>query len=124
MRSTFDSCSLSTIGSPKHSSVYFSPFGEVNIRQGSYRDADVGARELLAIYDNSCEPDMIVLDMSGLSSPLHMSPRLWRMRWAGGQMPWFGAGSTTPFEEEIFTCRVVYSFIGVVCYAPGEFERS
>lgn len=47
----------------------------------------------------SCWPFMTIHMSRIVSSPLHMSPQLWRMRWAGGQMPWFGAGSTTSLRK-------------------------
>ena len=71
---------------------------------------------MLAIYDNSYEPDSLIA-----SAYVSMALEDALDRWTDA-LVW--STLYNPFEEEIFTCRVVYSFIGVIYYAPGEVERS
>ncbi|EQL29129.1 hypothetical protein BDFG_08196 [Blastomyces dermatitidis ATCC 26199] len=98
---------------------------EVRIRQGRHRDADLLTRELIIIYDNIREPDIV--DRLGhvraliAFARLAPSPEDALKRWKDVLL-W--NKFYNPLEEEVFTCGVVYLFLCITWYKLGDIDKS
>ncbi|QSS60252.1 hypothetical protein I7I51_05049 [Histoplasma capsulatum] len=95
---------------------------EVKIRQGYYWDSDLLTRELITIYDNLREPDIV--DRLGHVRALIAfarvapSPEDALERWKDVLL-W--NRFYNPLEEEVFTCGVVYLFLW---FKLGDIDKS
>ena len=100
-------------------------FVEVKIRQGCYFDADLAARELLAMYGSMREPDIV--DRFGhvraLIAFARVSPTSEDAlkRWTD-VLVWNRFYNPLE-EEEVFTCGVVYLFLCIIWYMLGNSDK-
>ncbi|OJD10139.1 hypothetical protein ACJ73_09922, partial [Blastomyces percursus] len=90
----------------------------------NYWDADLLTRELIMIYDNLREPDIV--DRLGHVRALIAfarvapTPEDALKRWEDVLL-WNGVYN--PLEEEVFTCGVVYLFLCVTWYKLGDIDK-
>ncbi|KAI1933674.1 hypothetical protein LOZ58_000370 [Ophidiomyces ophidiicola] len=98
---------------------------EIKIRRFLYQDADILARELLMIYSNFQQPDIVVRlgHVCGLIAFARLSttPEDAIKRWEA-VLEW--NRFYNPFEEEIFTCGVVYLFLSIIWRNIGNHYKS
>lgn len=100
-------------------------FVEVQIRQGHYRDAGDGVKELLAIYGNLIEIDIVdrlghvrtLISFARLSPSAQDALRRWSDVLAWNKF-------YNPLEEEVFTCCVAYHAISNALTALGNSKES
>jgi hypothetical protein len=100
-------------------------FVEVQIRQGHYRDAGDGVKELLAIYGNLIEIDIVdrlghvrtLIAFARLSPSAQDALRRWSDVLAWNKF-------YNPLEEEVFTCCVAYHAISNALKALGNSKES
>lgn len=99
-------------------------FVEIKIRKGCNKDADLLVRELLAMYGNLRQLDMVdrLGHVRALIAFARLSPGLEeaRKRWED-ILIW--NRFYNPSEEEVFTCAVVYHYLCDIWYKLGDIDK-
>jgi tetratricopeptide (TPR) repeat protein len=97
---------------------------EVEINEGQHSEAESLIKEVLAIYDKLTEPD--VVDRLGHVRALIALARISSLSETEGR--WSAAllqnAIYNPFEEEVFTCAVIYLFISFVRFELKHVDQS
>jgi len=97
---------------------------EIEIRQDQFKNADILISEILGIYSRLTEPNIIdrlghvrALIAWARISPLSEAEERWSdaLRWNR---------KYNPFEEEVFTCGLVYLFICSIRFQLGNLDGS
>lgn len=98
---------------------------EVKIRQGHSSEADLLSRQLLAIYNNLREPDIVdrlghvrtLIALARISPTLEDAAERWKDVLVWNEL-------YNPLEEEVFTCAVAYLFLCLTWYKLGNLDTS